>query len=382
MTDLSTVKSREKLKPQREPYWQKLAQGQFLGYRPSTLGKGGSWTARARDSETKKQRYQPLGSFPLLPLNEHFTAASAAAREWFAHLNSGGSHELITVAEACQRYAAGEPETQRRFQQYVYSDPIAKVRLQKLTERQVRDWRKRLEALPALVTRSPKADPITRPRATATVNRDMVPFRAALNRALAEGYVLSARAWQKALEPAEAHGRRNLYLDKEQRRELLKHFDEDAAAFVRGLCLLPLRPGALAQLLVGDLDTRRRELVILRDKAGRGRKILLSGQALDLLKVQARLKLPTAPLFSRAHGKPWDKDSWKGPLKAAAIAANLPAGTTAYTLRHSTITDLVQSGLPLLTVAQVSGTSVRMIEKHYGHLQQEQAAKALGSLAL
>jgi site-specific recombinase XerD len=53
-----------------------------------------------------------------------------------------------------------------------------------------------------------------------------------------------------------------------------------------------------------------------------------------------------------------------------------------YTLRHSTITDLVHGGLDLLTVAQISGTSVRMVEAHYGHLRSEVAATALERLAL
>jgi len=42
----------------------------------------------------------------------------------------------------------------------------------------------------------------------------------------------------------------------------------------------------------------------------------------------------------------------------------------------------VTSGLDLLTVAKVSGTSVAMIEKHYGHLQKKRAADALAGLAL
>ena len=281
VTDLGTVKNRERLKPRREPYWQKLAQGQFLGFRPSTLGKGGNWTARAYDPDARKQRYHPLGAFSDRPLNDHFSGAMTAAREWFTHLNAGGTHDLITVQQSCERYAAGKPEVERRFQQYIYSDPIAKVKLHKLTDRHVRDWRKRLEALPALVTRSKKGEAqVTRTRAASTVNRDMVPFRAALNLSLAEGHALSARAWQTALTPVATHGRRNLYLDKEQRRELLKHLPEDAKAFAHGLYLLPLRPGALAELVVGDLDARRRELAIERDKAGKGRKILLSDQAL------------------------------------------------------------------------------------------------------
>ena len=380
--DLGTVKNRDKLKPQREPYWHKLAAGQFLGFRPSSIGKGGTWIARFYDDETTKYRLSSLGDFGRLPPNERFTVASAEAREWFNHLSQGGSHEPITVAQACERYAEGNADAKARFPRYVYADPIAKVMLHKLTDRQVREWRKRLEEMPAMVTRRKKGETVTRTRAAATVNRDMVAFRAALNMAMDSGDVLTARAWRKALQPAEAKGRRNLYLDRDQRRALLEALPKDAAAFARGLCLLPLRPGALAALRTGDFDSRRNELAIERDKAGHGRKILVEGDTAGMLKEQARSKLPGAPLFAQADGKAWNKDAWKGPIKAGVIAAELPVSATAYTLRHSTITDLVQSGLDLLTIAQVSGTSVAMIEKHYGHLQRGKAAAALAGLAL
>ena len=56
---------------------------------------------------------------------------------------------------------------------------------------------------------------------------------------------------------------------------------------------------------------------------------------------------------------------------------------TIYTLRHSTITDLiVEHQLDTLTVAQLSGTSLLMIEKHYGHLNQKRASEALAKLAI
>lgn len=70
----------------------------------------------------------------------------------------------------------------------------------------------------------------------------------------------------------------------------------------------------------------------------------------------------------RADGKPWNKDAWKGPAKIAARAAEWPDSVTAYTLRHSTITVLVNGGPDLSTLAQISGTNVRMIEQHFGHL--------------
>jgi integrase len=146
--------------------------------------------------------------------------------------------------------------------------------------------------------------------------------------------------------------------------------------------MLPLRPGAVAGLNAGDFDKRTRELTIGTDKAGEHRRVRLPADAAELFAAQAKSKLPAAPLFARANGRRWDKDTWKGPIADAAKAAELPAGVTAYTLRHSTITDLVTAGLPLLTIAQISGTSAEMIERHYGHLNQAAATEALAGLAL
>jgi integrase len=123
-------------------------------------------------------------------------------------------------------------------------------------------------------------------------------------------------------------------------------------------------------------------LTIGKDKSGKPRRILVPRAAAKLLAAQAKSKLLDTPLLRRANGQPWDKETWKRPIAAAVIEAKLPIGATAYTLRHSTITDLVNAGLPLLTVAQISDTSAEMIERHYGHLNRRAAADALAGLAL
>ena len=58
----------------------------------------------------------------------------------------------------------------------------------------------------------------------------------------------------------------------------------------------------------------------------------------------------------------------EAPIKGAVNSANPPGAVAAYTLRHSVITDLIRVRLHALMVAQLSGTSVAMIERHYGHL--------------
>ena len=268
-------------------------------------------------------------------------------------------------------------------QRVAFSDPIARVKLNKLRKHHLRDWRKRLEETPALLTRNKKGVKRTKDRAPATVNRDMVPLRAALWRVLSPGLPNTDAAWQEALKPAKGAGRRReLYLDRLERKRLLDAMVDDAEPFFRALCLLPLRPGAMAALTVRNFDKRTRTLTIGADKNGRPRQITVPQSIADFLTRQCQDKLPSAWLFTRADGVAWSKDKWKDPIKDAVRAAGLPQAATAYTLRHSVITDLVRGGLPILTVGQLADTSVAMIEQHYGHLVRSDAEQALAALAL
>ncbi len=383
--DLSKVKERDALAARREPYWQRIRPGCFLGYRPSAREGAGTWVARAYDEEQRAYRLKAIGDFGSLPGRDRFMVAKKEAEEFVAVVEAGGQIEkaLETVDDACRRYAKMNTEAEGRFKRHVYSDPIAKVKLSKLRRCHLKAWRQRLEEKPALVTRRKNGDQLTRPRAPASVNRDMAILRAALNKVLAPGAPDTEAAWQAALLPIRnADRQRTLYLDRDQRRDLLESIDAEIAPFARTLCLLPLRPGAVARLLVADFDERTSELTIGKDKSGKPRRILLPATAADLFAVQAKGKPPGAPLFERANGGPWDRETWKKPIATAAEKSKLPSGVTAYTLRHSTITDLVNAGLPLLTVGQISDTSAEMIERHYGHLNRRAATEALAGLAL
>lgn len=383
--DLSKVGERERLKPRREPHWQRLRAGCFLGFRPSKRGGKGTWIARAYDEDKRRYRVKSLGDFGTLPGNAIFAAAKKEAEALAELVEAGGEirAKVETVTDACRKYAEARPEAEARFKRYLYGDPLGKVKLEKLRRRHVAEWRKRLEETPSLVSRNKEGEKRTRNRAPSTVNRDMAALRAALATVLSPGAPNSEAAWQEALKSVpNANGRRTLYLDRGQRRQLLAAIDSEAASFVRALCLLPLRPGAMAALTAGDFDARTAELTIGKDKTGKPRRIRLPAEAAKLCAAQSKDKLPGAPLFMRENGSAWDKNSWKLPIAAAVKAAGLPSGATAYTLRHSTITDLVAAGLPLLTIAQISGTSAEMIERHYGHLASDAAITALGALSL
>lgn len=388
---IDTVDSRTKAKPRSEPYWVRLAGGCMLGYRKLTAASIGSWYARYRDPETGHRPKTSLGDFSALPPAQRYDAAKKEAEQWFAHLGRGGAVVSVTVRVACENYVKHVRTTkgddtaddlQARFSRWVNDAPIGRVVIAKLSRRQVDAWRAGLAATPVVV--DPHAEePRTRPRAASSVNRDCAALRAALNYAHDVGDVTTDMAWRVALRPTKgADGRRTVYLDREQRRKLISCVSPDFVEFVKGMAHLPLRPGALAALTVGQFDKRHGVLSIGKDKAGQDRRIKLPKFTSEVLAKLATDKLPAAPLFAQASGKAWNKDAWKKPMKEAAAAAGLPPGTVLYTLRHSTITDLVVDGLDLLTVALLSGTSVEMIERHYGHLREDHAAEALAKLVL
>ena len=383
--DLSRVNKRAALPSQREPHWQRLRPGCFIGYRPSAREGAGTWIARAYDEDNRRYRLKSLGDFGAVPNRDRFLEAKKEAEAFATIVESGGQRDepVETVDQACRRYAKSRPDATGRFDRHVYRDPVAKVKLAKLRRHHLEAWRLRLTEKPALVSRRKKGPPITRERAPSSINRDMAALRAALNKVLPPGTPGTPAAWQEALKAIRnADRQRTLYLDRDQRRALLEQIDGEAEPFVRALSMLPLRPGAVAHLIVADFDKRTSELSIGKDKNGKPRRVLLPSPAAKLFVTQIEGKQAGDPLFARSNGKAWDRNSWKDPIAEAASEANLPAGTTAYTLRHSTIPDLVIGGLPLLTVAQISDTSAEMIERHYGHLCPGPATKALAELAL
>ena len=376
MKRLDRVDTRASLAIRRDPYWQRLSQGRYLGFRRMTAGNPGTWLARFYDDE--KYRYEPLGDFTLLAEKDRYDAAKGAAEAWFKHLDLGGSTEGITVKQACAAYAANlrqekseaaARDAEGSFRRLVENDPIAGIELKKLKPQHMTDWRSRVF-----------------PRGSRSYfNRNLTPLRAALNLAHDRGKVASDFAWSKALRPlklGDKQGRRRLYLDRKERHALIVKASDEFRPLLLSWMLLPLRPGDVAKCRVEHFDAKHGVLHVPFGKT-ECRDVPLSQSAITHFKACAKGKLPGAWLVSRADGSQWKKEAWRDSIKEAAKAAKLPKATVAYTLRHSTITDLVSSpGSDVFTVAKLSGTSIAMVERHYGHLRSEQAKIALETLAL
>ncbi len=91
----------------------------------------------------------------------------------------------------------------------------------------------------------------------------------------------------------------------------------------------------------------------------------ISPKLLRLLKLWARADNRHGPVI-RWNGEPIK--SVKTALGRAVQLAGLDTSISAYTLRHTTGSWLIQKGVSTRKAAEILGTSEAMIERHYGHL--------------
>ena len=367
--DVHMISARNELKPRREPYFAApLYKGRYLGVRKLTNGTC-TWISRLRD-EDGKQHYRQLGQ---ITKAFGFDKARGAAETWFVNFDAGVIDKPLTVADACREYvkdleADGRAETahdaEMRFRRTVYDDPIGKLLVEKLRTARIKQWRNELGG------------------AKSSQNRNLASFVAALNLAVTHRRVNPAVAeqWRVVKKHRNASNRRTLFLDLEQRRALLAVCAGALHDLVEAAMLTGARPGELVRMRRAQFDART-STVTFKGKTG-ARTVPISPVALVLFKRLAKGKLPRAPMLTRDDKKPWGHSDWDELLRDAASTAKLPRGVVLYTMRHSFITEALRGGMATLDVARLTGTSLPMIQDHYGHLVAEAARERLARVTM
>jgi hypothetical protein len=220
---LDTRSARSKLEARREPNWQKISKGCFIGYRRAM--DSGTWIARLRD-ETGRQHYRALGAADDIRDADgltvfSFSQAQERARKFFeekARELSGHEEALsgpLTTGDVLEAYFA---ERRRRGSKGVDADvyaALARIIPQlgaldaaKLTSKGIRDWQDAVANAPRLirskrlaserVTREfDRRDPEEVRKRRSTANRVLTVLKAALNHAYREGRLGSDEAWRK-----------------------------------------------------------------------------------------------------------------------------------------------------------------------------------------
>lgn len=369
---IKSVGDRKKLQARREPYWDRIEAGCFLGYRKLEEG-AGTWIARWR-AEDGGQKYHALGSIAT------YDDAAKAAREWFEQCQ-GGSTEVVNVEEACKRYVtdrrsekgdATAKDAEGRFKRLVYGNKFGRIKLSTLRTAHITDWRN------AQVNRDDEDpdqddDPDADRRAKDSANRNLATLKAALNLAYRMGLVASTAQWDRVEAYKGVSKRRDVSLTMTDRKKLIAAATPDLTTFLQAMLLTGCRPGELASCTVGDLDPAG--LLTVTGKTGR-RTIPLSPKALTLLKSAAGRRDVDEPLLTRS-GVAWTRFEWRDAFQEARKAAGLPETVVMYSLRHVAISEMLVSGMDPMTVSKIAGTSIEMISRHYGHLIRERVVEQL-----
>lgn len=378
--NINSKTGRTALLTRREPYWSRVSAGLYIGYRKLKQGQG-TWIARFQEKGDTKKKYHALGCY-----QDDKTAYDDARKDalaWLESMDQGVSSKGTTVKEACEAYVEhlkahkGLPSSNDaagRFQRTVYDHRIAKLQLSKLKTSDLKAW------LNTQLKNDEEDDEEDLRRSKDSANRNLSSLKAALNLALKDRLVATDAGWKTVTGFAGAGKRRDAYLDPKQRNDLIDACPNDLKLLVKAMLLTAARPGELASLKVTDFN-KAHGSIDLTGKTGR-RTSTLSTAAIKFFSEQSKGKLPAAPLLSREYGDHWNKDSWKKLFKEAVKTAGLPDNIVMYTLRHVAISEMIMGGMDSFIVAKLAGTSVAMIEKHYGHLRHTETRQQLDSLKL
>lgn len=416
--------TRLRLAVRKEPHWRLISEGAHLGYyRGARVSK---WVARYRRpgaaggylKKTLGEADDMLDADGAAILN--FRQADDEAREWFKNLarerEAEASGPVLTVCSAVESYIAvrdaRESERQGRklnssaahkLKLHVLADAkLADTELSRLDASALKAWRK---GLPGSAT--------SRQRVTND-------FKAALNRTarsaaigLAASVRLAAKEGLSALHDeqpdAAKDGAPNVgskILTDQEIRCFLEAVREAGNEDLYRMCLVLASTGArfaqARRLKLLDLDVSGERILMPASHKGRSRGpektptwVPVGRDVIDALLPAIRGRASDEPLLERwRHVQigpaKWRRDSrgaWQSAsemapaIRAAVKAAELPAGTSSYSFRHSSIVRLLRDGLPAQLVARLHDTSLAMLESNYtrfiAHALEDMARKVI-----
>jgi integrase len=117
-------------------------------------------------------------------------------------------------------------------------------------------------------------------------------------------------------------------------------------------------------------------------KTGRLRVVYLTPSVIEACK-GLRVENPQGSLYRNLYGQPWTDKSLGDAVRRLRKKLGLGPEVVAYAMRHVFVTDALERGVPIATVAELMGhTNTAMISRYYSHLagRTEHLRSALGKI--
>ena len=391
--------ARARLAVRREPYWTKVSDGCFVGYRKGQ--RGGTWIARFR-GEDGAQAYEALGA-----ADDHrdadgltvfsFEQAQGMGRDWFDRRAREQAGLLValdapyTVADALQDYFLFR---ERKGSKGVYADRkvaeariaprLGNIEVRKLTVRKIRDWHHEIATAPKLVRtkageekRKTKAHSLTDVDAVrarrSTANRQLTILKAALNHAYREGIASTDEAWKKVSPFQAVDDAVVRFLSADECRRLVNACAPDFRNLVRGALLTGCRYGELVRMRVADFNGDGGTALVREAKGGKPRHVVLTDEGQELFRALTAGKAGSALIFVREEASQQQR-----PMEEASARAKIEPAVTFHQLRHTHASQLAMQGTPMgVIAAQLGHADTRITEKHYAHLAPSYVADTI-----
>jgi len=400
---LETKTARGRLKHRGKPYFVDLARGLAAGYRTSKRG-AGKWVARYYEGG-RDYSFETIGTADDdLPADGavvlDFDQAQDIAREkWrtrqLVQKGVEDPRKPYTVRRACEAYyeylEANDKDVERV--RYVFEAHL----LPKFGDRPLADvttdewdaWLKKLAKTPARVRSRKGAKPQfkqedasdpeeikeIRRRRRSRAKRIWNSARAAFNLAWKKQKVPGNDPWERATTPKDVGTGEPKRLDDDLAKRTRNAVRSSAIGglveagfvdFVEAGFETGARLSELARLNVKDYD-RAKGAVHFRcttTKTGKERLCFLSETGCELFE---RLTLghgPKDPMLPAPGGGRWNKTLVQYRLEKVCRAANL-GDVTFLSLRHTYVNQRLEEDVKIYQVAENTGHSIAILEKHY-----------------
>jgi integrase len=225
-----------------------------------------------------------------------------------------------------------------------------------------------------------------------TIRFEMSIFGAVMNYAIKKRYVPASQRFDE--RPKLKTMRRDEFTLEEYRklhtvgRKWIAEADKPSSVWYRTVtynmiliaCNTGMRPAEMKNLRWRDImpakDREGREIVVLFVQGkGKSRKLVAPksvGEYLERIGAISKATEPNDRVFTNVTGKP-AKSLYNSLIADLLKEANLREGTqgvprSTYCFRHTYATLRLQEGVDVYFLAEQMGTSVHMIEQHYGHV--------------